>query len=66
MRKKKKRFQVRFHLGKGPNYMCWQVKDYGLNPAANNGRPDTDYYAPSDRDWETFLFLSHFEFLVSF
>ena len=41
MRKKKKRFQVRFHLGKGPNYMCWQVKDYGLNPAANNGRPDT-------------------------
>ena len=48
MRKKKKRFQVRFHLGKGPNYMCWQVKDYGLNPAANNGRPDTDYYAPSN------------------
>ena len=48
MRKKKKRFQVRFHLGKGANYMCWQVKDYGLNPASNNGRPDTDYYAPSN------------------
>ncbi len=48
MRKKKKRFQVRFHLGKGPNYMCWQVKDHGVNPAANNGRPDTDYYAPSN------------------
>jgi len=28
--------------------MCWQVKDYGLNPASNNGRPDTDYYAPSN------------------
>ena len=48
MRKKKKRFQVRFHLGKGPNYMCWQVKDYGLNPAANNGKSDIDYYAPSN------------------
>jgi len=46
--RKKKRFQVRFHLGKGANYMCWQVKDYGVNPAANNGRPDTDYYAPSN------------------
>ena len=49
MRKKKKRFQVRFHLGKGPNYMCWQVKDYGIGSrAANNGvAVDTDYYPPS-------------------
>lgn len=36
---KKKRFQVRFHLGKGANYMCWQVKDH-----RNKG---TEYYAPS-------------------
>mgnify|MGYP005687380891 CR=1 FL=1 len=48
MRKNKIRFQVRFHLGKGANYMCWQVKDFGLNPAANNGRGDIDYYAPSN------------------
>lgn len=49
MKQKKKRFQVRFHLGKGENYMCWQVKDYGINRAANNGRPtDIDYYAPSN------------------
>ena len=47
MRNKKKRFQVRFHLGKGANYMCWQVKDYGVNPAARNGRPNIDYYPPS-------------------
>ena len=48
MRKKKKRFQVRFHLGKGANYMCWQVKDRGLNPAANNRSADIDYYPPSN------------------
>ena len=48
MKNRKKRFQVRFHLGKGPNYICWQVKDYGLNRAANNGRADIDYYAPSN------------------
>jgi len=39
MKKKKKRFQVRFHLGRGANYMCWQVKDY-----RNKG---IEYYAPS-------------------
>lgn len=47
MRKKKKRFQVRFHLGRGANYMCWQVKDFGIN-RANNGRANIDYYAPSN------------------
>ena len=26
--------------------MCWQVKDRGLHPAANNGRADIDYYPP--------------------
>lgn len=30
---------MRFHLGKGANYMCWQVKDH-----RNKG---TEYYAPS-------------------
>jgi len=39
MKKKKKRFQVRFHLGRGANYMCWQVKDH-----RNKG---IEYYAPS-------------------
>ncbi len=39
MRNKKKRFQVRFHLGKGANYMCWQVKD--------NRNKGTEYYPPS-------------------
>ena len=39
MRKKKKRFQVRFHLGKGANYMCWQVKD--------NRNKGIEYYPPS-------------------
>jgi len=36
---KRKRFQVRFHLGKGPNFMCWQVTD-----RANSY---VDYYPPS-------------------
>ena len=40
MRKKKKRFQVRFHLGKGANYMCWQVKD--------NRNKGVEYYPPSN------------------
>lgn len=40
MRKKKKRFQVRFHLGKGANYMCWQVKD--------NRNKGIEYYPPSN------------------
>ena len=40
MRKKKKRFQVRFHLGKGANYMCWQVKD--------NRNKGIEYYRPSN------------------
>lgn len=39
MKKKKKRFQVRFHLGRGANYMCWQVKD--------NRNKGIEYYAPS-------------------
>jgi hypothetical protein len=40
MKQKKKRFQVRFHLGKGANYMCWQVKD--------NRNKGVEYYAPSN------------------
>jgi len=34
-----KRFRVRFHLGKGPNYMTWQVID------KKNGY-NKDYYNP--------------------
>lgn len=40
MKQRKKRFQVRFHLGKGANYMCWQVKD--------NRNKGVEYYAPSN------------------
>lgn len=50
MRRNKKRFQVRFHLGKGQNHMKWQVKDAGNNPASNNGKADIDYYNPDKVD----------------
>lgn len=39
MKQSKKRFQVRYHLGKGSNYMCWQVTD--------RVNDHIDYYPPS-------------------
>lgn len=42
-----KRFRVRFHLGKGKNYMMWQVRDRGLN---KSGVVATEYYDPDKVD----------------
>ena len=39
----KKRFRVRFHLGKGANYMHWQVTDRGIMSDSGDAR---EYYSP--------------------
>jgi len=49
MSDKKKRFRVRFHLGKGPNFMHWQVSDWGHRRKANSN-PHRDYYSPETCD----------------
>jgi|TARA_R100000482_G_C5089585_1_gene130108 hypothetical protein len=48
MSNRTKRFRVRFHLGKGKNFMKWQVADWGPNLHKGNLSPHKDYYDPDN------------------